>query len=47
IDSKTPAEIAVSIMAEIIAVKNGVPLLPEMQVCAGKALHELRARADA
>lgn len=47
IDSKTPAEIAVSIMAEIIAIKNGVPLLPEMQVCSGKARHELHMRMGA
>lgn len=40
IDSKTPAEIAVSIMAEIIAVKNGVPLTPDMQVHTGKSKQE-------
>ncbi|MGX5659581.1 XdhC family protein [Castellaniella ginsengisoli] len=32
IGSKTPAEIAVSIMAEIIAVKNGVPLAKDFNV---------------
>lgn len=42
IDSKTPAEIAVSIMAEIIAVKNGVNLIPEMQVQRGKIQQENR-----
>ena len=40
IDSKTPAEIAVSIMAEIIAIKNGVALEPVMQVSAGKSKKE-------
>ena len=38
IGSKTPAEIAVSIMAEILAVKNGVALPREMSVEQGKAL---------
>src|SRR5690625_957685 len=32
IGSKTPSEIAVSIMAELLAVKNGVTLSPEMDV---------------
>jgi xanthine dehydrogenase accessory factor len=32
IGSKTPAEIAVSIMAEVLAVKNGVPLPRDMDV---------------
>ncbi|MDR0276201.1 MAG: XdhC family protein [Burkholderiaceae bacterium] len=32
IGSKTPPEIAVSIMAEVLAVKNGVPLPPEADV---------------
>lgn len=32
IGSKTPPEIAVSIMAEVLAVKNGVPLSPELGV---------------
>ena len=36
IGSKTPAEIAVSVMAEILAVKNGVTLPGEMSVGAGK-----------
>ena len=40
IDSKTPAEIAISIMAEIIAVKNGVVLPPSMQVDIGKIQKE-------
>ena len=40
IDSKTPAEIAVSIMAEIIAIKNGVKLVPEMRVTGGKIEQE-------
>jgi len=36
IGSKTPAEIAVSVMAEILAVKNGVKLPREMSVGQGK-----------
>lgn len=36
IGSKTPAEIAVSVMAEILAVKNGVPLPREMEVARAK-----------
>ncbi|WP_423455058.1 XdhC family protein [Ottowia sp. VDI28] len=32
IGSKTPPEIAVSIMSEVLAVKNGVPLSPELDV---------------
>lgn len=41
IGSKTPAEIAVSLMAEIIAVKNGVILPRESSVAVAKQLHEL------
>ena len=37
IGSKTPAEIAVSVMAEILAVKNGVPLPRALSVAAAKA----------
>lgn len=40
IGSKTPAEIAVSVMAEILAVKNGVSVPADAQVAAGKQLHE-------
>lgn len=40
IGSKTPAEIAVSIMAEVIAVKNGLALPKEMTVGLGKRLAE-------
>lgn len=40
IDSKTPAEIAVSILAEVIATKNGVTLAPQMQVSGGKIQQE-------
>ena len=40
IDSKTPAEIAISIMAEIIAIKNGVLPPAEMQIDTGKSLKE-------
>ena len=36
IGSKLPSEIAVSIMAEILAVKNGVKLPREMQVAKAK-----------
>ncbi|MEO7547295.1 MAG: XdhC family protein [Ramlibacter sp.] len=36
IGSKTPPEIAVSVMAEILAVKNGVPLPREMEVAWAK-----------
>lgn len=42
IGSKTPAEIAVSVMAEILAVKNGVRIPEEMSVLEGKH----RAEAD-
>ncbi len=37
IGSKTPPEIAVSVMAEVLAVKNGVPLPREMAVAQAKA----------
>lgn len=37
IGSKTPAEIAVSVMAEILAVKNGVALPPALSVAVAKA----------
>ena len=40
IGSKTPPEIAVSVMAEILAVKNGVALPREMAVAAAKVLQE-------
>lgn len=36
IASKTPAEIALSIMAEVVAVKNGVLLAQPMQIAQGK-----------
>ena len=45
IDSKTPAEIAVSIMAEIIAIKNGVILEPAMQISVGKLKKEQLERS--
>jgi xanthine dehydrogenase accessory factor len=37
IGSKTPAEIAVSVMAEVLAVKNGVPLPRDLAVGVAKA----------
>ena len=37
IGSKTPAEIALSIMAEVVAVKNGIPLSAPVPVAAGKS----------
>jgi len=40
IGSKTPAEIAVSIMAEVLAVKNGVPLPRDMDVAHAKNAHD-------
>ena len=44
IGSKTPPEIAVSIMAEVLAIKNGVALTPAMQV--GPAKEALQPRGD-
>jgi xanthine dehydrogenase accessory factor len=44
IGSKTPAEIALSIMAEIVAVKNGVLLPSATPVVAGKSLYESAGR---
>ncbi|UBQ40942.1 XdhC family protein [Comamonas thiooxydans] len=41
IGSKTPAEIAVSVMAEILAVKNAVPLPQAMSVEAAKHEHDI------
>ncbi len=40
IGSKTPAEIAVSVMAEVLAVKNAVPLPPEVNVAHAKSVKE-------
>ncbi|GAB7531307.1 XdhC family protein [Pseudomonas sp. 3A(2025)] len=45
IGSKTPAEIAVSVMAEILAVKNGVLLPVEMSVAIAKQQHESAPQA--
>ncbi|AYH43818.1 XdhC family protein [Azoarcus sp. DN11] len=42
IGSKTPAEIALSIMAEVVAKKNGVVLPAQVGIEAGKPLHEQR-----
>lgn len=48
IGSKTPPEIAVSVMAEVLAIKNGVALTPTMQVGPAKeALQPRRAETDA
>lgn len=41
IGSKTPAEIAVSVMAEILAVKNGVTLPRDMEVARAKNVREM------
>jgi xanthine dehydrogenase accessory factor len=41
IGSKTPAEIAVSIMAEVLAVKNAVPLPRDMDVAHAKNSHDI------
>jgi xanthine dehydrogenase accessory factor len=41
IGSKTPAEIAVSIMAEVLAVKNGVPLPRDMDVAFAKNTQDI------
>jgi xanthine dehydrogenase accessory factor len=41
IGSKTPPEIAVSVMAEVLAVKNGVPLPRDLAVAHAKAQREL------
>lgn len=46
IGSKTPPEIAVSVMAEILAVKNGVALPRDLEVGAAKNVREL-AQSDA
>jgi len=43
IGSKTPAEIAVSVMAEVLAVKNGVPLPRDMDVAHAKSAQERSA----
>ncbi|GAB3649266.1 XdhC family protein [Ramlibacter alkalitolerans] len=43
IGSKTPAEIAVSIMAEVLAVKNGVALPRDMEVGQAKNLRAVQA----
>jgi xanthine dehydrogenase accessory factor len=40
IGSKTPPEIAVSIMAEIVAVKNGIPLPRDLEVAHAKSQRE-------
>lgn len=43
IGSKTPAEIALSIMAEVVAVKNGITLPPQVQIEGGKSQHGTHA----
>ncbi|HZY20461.1 MAG TPA: XdhC family protein [Ramlibacter sp.] len=47
IGSKTPPEIAVSVMAEILAVKNGVPLPRDMDVAQAKNQRQLVAAGEA
>lgn len=47
IGSKTPAEIAVSVMAEILAVKNGVQLPRDMAVTHAKNARGIAANEDA
>ena len=46
IGSKTPSEIAVSVMAEILAVKNGVVLPPDMDVGGAKDSRAVSASDD-
>lgn len=46
IGSKTPPEIAVSVMAEILAVKNGVTLPREMEVARAKDGHGVADRSS-
>lgn len=46
IGSKTPPEIAVSVMAEILAVKNGVPLPRDMDVAEAKNQRQIAASDD-
>jgi xanthine dehydrogenase accessory factor len=47
IGSKTPAEIAVSIMAEVLAVKNAVPLPRDMDVAHAKNSQHIAQDSDA
>jgi xanthine dehydrogenase accessory factor len=46
IGSKTPAEIAVSIMAEVLAVKNAVPLPRDMDVAHAKNSQQIAHDSD-
>ena len=41
---KTPAEIAVSIMAEVLAVKNAVNVPDQMHVAQAKAIQEQKSK---
>jgi xanthine dehydrogenase accessory factor len=47
IGSKTPPEIAVSIMAEVLAMKNAVPLPRDMQVGPAKEQLQSVSRSEA
>ena len=46
IGSKTPAEIAVSIMAEVLAVKNAVNVPDQMHIAQAKAIQEQKSKEN-
>ena len=43
IGSKTPSEIAISIMAEVIAIKNNIPLPNKCSITSAKNSHDMPA----